>query len=100
MVEARSLRTIAAARQNEMNANATVVATTTLVVVARRTSEVVSIDLVRVAGLSPVLLDNDYVMAVAAQTPRQTPVAAPPPAMGSTDHDQGIGCECRANGVG
>ena len=33
MVDARSLRTIAAAFQNEMNDRATVVATTTLVVV-------------------------------------------------------------------
>src|SRR5580658_1502885 len=88
MVEARSLRTTAAACQNVMNVRATVVATTTLVAV--------------VDGIlgTLVCMSEYHVMSVAPQNPCQPLFAGRPPAFPSADHYQGIGLQYPANGFG
>src|SRR5712691_9453781 len=73
MVEARSFNTTEAASQNVMNVRATVVATTTLVVV---------VELLEIVGTVCI----DYVMPIPAQLPREHPLANRPPAPAAAHH--------------
>src|SRR5437879_4802092 len=106
MVDAMSLSTTAAARQNEMNASATVVATTTLVVVAGlRTAGVFMLLAIRAdfgntltVGLEllPLMqprIQNNDLMAISPQNPGEPLLAVAPPMFAPSDHDNGIRCE-------
>jgi hypothetical protein len=88
MVEAKSFKTTAAACQKVMKVKATVVATTTLVVVVDEgTGRLVCIG-------------ENYVMSLALQSFRETFLASRPPPSASANHDYGLRLQYPADCVG
>src|ERR1700687_2327863 len=73
MVQARAFNTTEAASQKVMNVRATVVATTTFVVV---------VEVLELVGTVCI----DYVMPIPAQPPREHPLADRPPAPATAHH--------------
>jgi hypothetical protein len=88
MVEARSFKTTAAACQKVMKVKATVVATTTLVVVVDGGVGIL------------VCISENHVMSLAPQSFRKPFLAGKPPAFGGADYNYGVGLQCLAEAVG